>query len=344
MEARQRRYSPAVIEAINAYQQADTDSKVATAEKDALKLRHDAAMAEVLAAYEGAINRRLASLRTGFLIERLAGRHDGGQRPRTTFAIAIRGRTITNLEHAQNTHSLPTALSDGDRRSLALAFFLARLDLDPLLADRILVFDDPMASFDENRKRETVKALCNLVGRCRQVIVLSHDAHFLRDISKSLERVGTAFIVHKIGYAAQEYAQIADCDLDELCSTEYFTRYKGVWDYVNGRNVNGARQVAEDLRVLVEEYYKLRYPHHVAPTLTLGGIIEAIRAAPGGTSLATLQPLLPHLEDFNEYTSVYHHSNPDYRNEVVQEHRVRHYALGALSLIQDDGETHHIVP
>lgn len=344
MEARRRRYTPGVVAAINAYQQIDADWRAVTAEKEAVKERHDARMREVLAAYEGAINRKLDALRTGFHIERLAGRHDGGQKPRTTFAIAIRGRTITELEHSDNTHSLPTALSDGDRRSLALAFFLARLELDPQLANRILVFDDPMASFDEYRKRETVKALCDLVGRCRQVIVLSHDAHFLRDVRGALERVGVAHICHKIGYAAQEYAQLDDCNLDELCSSEYFTRYKAVWDYLNGQNGNGARQVAEDLRVLVEEYYKLRYPHHLAPTLTLSGIIAAIREAHAGTPLATLQPLLPHLEDFNEYTSRYHHGNPNARNEPIQERTVQHYARGALSLIQDDGRSSPIVP
>ena len=344
VEARRRRYTPAVVAAIDAYHLIDAEWRAVTAQKEAVKERHDERMRTVLAAYEVAINRKLDFLRTGFRIERLAGRHDGGQRPRTTFAIAIRGRTITELDHSDNTHSLPTALSDGDRRSLALAFFLARLDLDPQLANLILVFDDPMSSFDENRKRQTTKALCDLVGRCRQVIVLSHDAHFLRDVRKTLERNGVANVSHKIGYAAQAYAQLEDCNLDDLCSSEYFTRYKTVWDYLNGLNGNAARQVAEDLRVLVEEYYKLRYPHHLAPVLTLGGIIDAIRAAPEGSPLVTLQSQLPHLEDFNDYASRYHHSNPNYRNEVILERDVQHYARGALSLIQDDGRSHPIVP
>ncbi len=343
VEATRRRYTPAVVGAIDAYREIDAHWKAVTAEKDAVKERHDARMRDVLAEFEVAINRKLDALGTGFRIERLVGRHDGGQKPRTTFAIAIRGRTITELEHSDATHSLPTALSDGDRRSLALAFFLARLELDPQLADRILVFDDPMSSFDENRKRQTIKALSELVGRCRQVIVLSHDAHFLRDIRKSLERIGVASIAHKIGYAAQAYAQLEVCDLDGLCTSEYFTRYKSVWDYLNGLNGNAARQVAGDLRALVEEYYKLRWPHHIAPTATLGDIVGAIRTAPAGSPLTMLQPRLPDLEEFNDYASRYHHGNPNAPHEPIQEHNLQHYARAALSLIQDDGQSHPIV-
>lgn len=344
LEAAQRRFTSPVIEAVDLFTQAEQAAAAATTAKEAMRERHDRTMRETLARYEIAINQRLSSLRTGFRIERLGGRHDAGRPPRATYAIALRGRTISELERIGQGHSLPTALSEGDRRSLALAFFLARLDLDAGLVNRILVFDDPMASFDENRKQETIRALRDLAGKCEQVIVLSHDPHFLREMAALHRRDGRAFIAYKIGYAARDYAQFEDCDLNQLCELPYFKRYLGAWRYLNGENGDGAQQVASDLRVLLEEFYKLRYPHLLAGVETLSGIIRMIRDAAPGSTLAALQPLAIQLEEFDRYASPYHHSNPNYRNEVIQENRLRHFVSGALSLIHDDGRSHPIIP
>jgi wobble nucleotide-excising tRNase len=343
LEAVKRRFTQSVADEVELYVTAVNEAAAAAAAKDALREHHDQTMQETLARYEVAINRRLDALRTGFRIVQFAGRHDAGQRPRTTYAIQLRGRTIAELERAGNGHSLPTALSDGDRRSLALAFFLARLDLDRQLATRIVVFDDPMASFDENRKSETVRALQTLVGQCEQLIVLSHDAHFLRELSEALHTDGRACISHRIGYAAEEYAQFEPCDLGELCRLPYFERYLSAARYLAGQNAGQARQIAEDLRVLVEEYYKLRYPHLFGETMTLGNMIAEITRAPAGSALAMMHGLVDHLDRFNEYAGRYHHSNPNHGSEVLREHELRHYVRGALSLIQDDGRSCPII-
>ena len=75
--------------------------------------------------------------------------------------------------------SFSTTLSPGDRRLLALAFFFSSLDGDPDLPGDTVVFDDPASGLDKRRKTSVVDAVMGFVGRA-QVIVLSHDAEFIR--------------------------------------------------------------------------------------------------------------------------------------------------------------------
>jgi wobble nucleotide-excising tRNase len=172
--------------------------------------------------------------------------------PRATFEIALRGEVIRRLEHDENAPSFPTALSDGDRRTLAPAFFLARLDLDPDLGTKIVVLDDPMASFDRNRKEATVGVIEELATKCDQVIVLSHDGHFLKEIeSKMRDRVHRT----QVGYGNVDDASFLQCDLSGECTTSYMRHYALVSNYLAGPPQNNTRAVAGALRVLVEELY-----------------------------------------------------------------------------------------
>jgi wobble nucleotide-excising tRNase len=344
LEAVTRRGINNVIENVQGYLDASTEHTSATNQRAALRAQHDAAMATQLAQYQTRINARLAEFRAGFSIEAFGTSYAAGQAPRATFAISLRGRSIRELEHTANGPSFPTALSDGDRRTLALAFFLARLDLDPHLTDKIIVFDDPMASFDRNRKEATVRIVHELAGKCNQVIVLSHDAYFLREIEERVDNRAANFAVHKIGYGNNDDAVMAVCDLAGECTTPYMRNYALVSNYLAGVPNIAARTVASALRILVEEFYKLRYPGDFAPDQTLGTFIAAVRAASlvGIGALADFPADIEALGRFNEFASRFHHSNPNAQNEPLNENDVRHYARGALSLIHDDGASHTV--
>ena len=74
--------------------------------------------------------------------------------------IAIAGSTIT-----PGTPSFRTALSAGDRNTLALAFFFASIDQDPVLSDKIVVIDDPITSLDDHRALTTVQEIRRLMAK-----------------------------------------------------------------------------------------------------------------------------------------------------------------------------------
>src|ERR1700722_14399742 len=54
-------------------------------------------------------------------------------------------------------------------------------------ADKVAVFDDPFNSQDAFRRRQTIHEILKIGRRCAQVIVLSHDATFLKQIWEKCE-------------------------------------------------------------------------------------------------------------------------------------------------------------
>lgn len=337
LEALARRGTNHVIERIAQFRGAATTATQAIAAKGALRERHDAYMEDLLRRYQDQINAHLTNFGAGFRIQDLEGVHAGGRTPRAQYLIDIRGAGI-ELEAQDGEPSFQTALSDGDRRTLALAFFLARLDLDPHLAHKIVVFDDPIASFDVYRKRHTIRAIEDLARRCAQVIVLSHDPLFLREVEQAMVAAGVPRVAHKIGYAAQDYAQFEDVNLAEVCKQPYFQKYFLITRFLNGEEPDRDNEVAKALRVLVEEFYKIRFPGNFGPTFRLGLMIEAIDAAPADSPIAALKPKLDDLNRFNDFASQYHHADPQVAAPLPNIQVLRAYARAALSLVHDDGQ------
>ena len=105
-----------------------------------------------------------------------------GGKPSSNYKILINSvsvelgddRTPVNVPSFRNT------LSAGDRSTLALALFIAQLERDPNLKDKIVVLDDPLTSQDRSRRTATQTIICNLAKEVKQVFVLSHDPYFLR--------------------------------------------------------------------------------------------------------------------------------------------------------------------
>lgn len=76
-------------------------------------------------------------------------------------------------------------LSEGDKSTIALAFFLSKLDIDPNIQNKILIFDDPLSSLDTNRRTYTIGIIKSLFQRLKQVVVLSHNEFFLHEVSNT---------------------------------------------------------------------------------------------------------------------------------------------------------------
>ena len=57
------------------------------------------------------------------------------------YKLTIEGQDISFDRSQPN--SVMDCLSEGDRSTIALAFFLSKLDIDPNANNKVLVFDDP---------------------------------------------------------------------------------------------------------------------------------------------------------------------------------------------------------
>lgn len=342
LETVQKRHSHDVKRTVQEYRAADGERGRLETEKTQIRRQIDQLLQSTLQQYQGTINHFLQVFGAEFRIVQLQHTYVGSGEPRTEYALEIRGQTVrlgTRTDLA-TTHSFATTLSESDKRTLALAFFLARLEAEPNLSDRIIVIDDPVSSLDRNRRNKTLGTFIDLTAKCRQLIVFSHEPYFLRDIRDRLTRLRPTPITPKIlgiWRAQQGYSSFGECDLDDICSSDYYRHHKIVADYVDGKSTLPLRDVAKAIRPLLEGYYHRRFPRRIPKKTTLGKIIELANRASGSDPLVFLKPILEQISEVNDNTSQFHHDNTDDSTVTVVDAELKQYAEKALKLIYQNG-------
>ncbi|MFZ5685717.1 MAG: AAA family ATPase, partial [Pseudomonadota bacterium] len=149
-------------------------------ERDAIKADLDAHSSDVVERYQDAINRYLDLFNAGFLIAKVDHNYVGGVN--ASYHLVI-NRVLVPLGDERTPMDRPSfknTLSAGDKSTLALALFLAQLENDPARSQRVVVFDDPFNSQDSFRRNQTAIEIVRVIPRVAQVVVLSHDARFLK--------------------------------------------------------------------------------------------------------------------------------------------------------------------
>lgn len=332
---RKTRHLPEVVEIINQRNSADEERTRYETEKNKARQELDALMSEVLSRYQQTINYWLKHFGAPFSLDRLGYTYQGGTTPRTEYAIRLRGKVVAAGRRSSSTISFQTALSDGDKRTLALAFFLARVLDDPDVAASIVVLDDVFASLDRHRRSQTIAAVGKLIQQCAQVIILGHDAYFLRDLRRRLSAKRNADTVTlEIRCASLGYSEVGECNLTELCASDYYKRYRDLSNYIAGLTTPNRLSVAQALRPLVEGNLHRRFPGWLSEGLTFGKILEQVKQAGEGNPLRVLQPQLQGLHNFNDFASAFHHDPAEVvPQEDVSDAELRVYGQQALDFL-----------
>ncbi len=288
---------------------------------------------QILQKYEKDINNHLENFGAGFKICNSGTKYPGGK-PTTDYQLSINDTAI-NLGDAKSVPTTPcfrNTLSAGDKSTLAFAFFIARLEHDPALSGSIIVFDDPISSLDASRRQCTQHKISELGKKAEQVIVLSHDAHFLFSIwsEEKQSLVKTLQIARK----GQESA-LEEWDVEKATRDAYLRDYFCLDEYLTTSTSTDPRGVARCIRPVLEANLRLRFPKSFKREEWLGDFIQKIRNAGPNDSLTTLKPELPELEDINSYSKKYHHTQNQtgWTTEPVNEAQLQAYAKRALKFV-----------
>lgn len=136
-----------------------------------------------------------------------------------SYKLTIDGKDISFAPNQP--FSAKECLSEGDKSTIALAFFLSKLDIDPNRQNKILIFDDPLSSLDTNRRTYTIGLIKALYQQMKQVVVLSHNEYFLHEIGKDFGAAEKNTLRISENFAAKS-STIEVCDLDALVKNDYF--------------------------------------------------------------------------------------------------------------------------
>lgn len=329
------RFDTPVVALVAELATAKTKLKSAEAARDTSRTELDRLMGQTLKDFQISINNWLRKFAAPFEIQALAPTYRGGGL-RSEYALKVRGATVIVGPGVGGDLSFHSALSEGDKRTLAFAFFLARLFADANRSGATVVLDDVFTSLDKHRRHNTVEAVLQMVNQCSQVIALGHDAHFLREVKRRVARKKLGKIGElSLHRDADDYSRLDDFDLDDYCSSEYYKHYQLVERFIDGDTTVSLLEVAKALRLLVEGHLHRCFPKKFAEGQTVGDMLGQVKGAVAPNPLALLHPLHAELVSFNEFAAAFHHdTSGGYTRVEINAAELLPFAKGALGFIQ----------
>lgn len=330
LKAAQRRCDQQIDAECTAYRKLLMEKKDLEDRKTAAKEKLDEYTQSIITKYEKTINEYLDCFNAGFQITETSHGYRGGA-PSTSYQILINQMPVDlgNSDTPIDQPSFKNTLSSGDRSALALSFFLAQLEHDPDKANKIVVFDDPFNSQDDFRKGHTAQRIKKCGRECAQVIVLSHDQHFLKLVWDDLptdER--KTFQLFRI---SEKNTGIAEWDIEKAVQARYRADIDTLSKYYTSANDGNQRDVVQKIRPVLEGYCRNLYPTRFADNDALGTIVGKIK---GYDDEFPLKDVCDELEELNGYSRRYHHGeNPNAATEAINDNELKGYVKRTLKVV-----------
>ena len=262
---------------------------------------------------------------------------DGGfrgtsRRPNLDYTLTFNGTQIDQGDGGLSNTSFKNVLSEGDKNTIAFSFFLAKLTADPHYADKIVVFDDPLTSLDMNRRTATIEQLVKLYGDCKQVIVLSHNLHFLVDLNtrkriSRTDKVGLQIVNRNGSSSIEEY----------VIKSEWIDRYKkailAMTEFVNNPDPAKQDEAVNAIRISLETFLKLKFCQYIPDfNLTFGKLIDRLKQTPCTFVNPDKDKIIEKLMVLDEMSWKTHHGTVD---EMDVYHEVDLTPAEAQNYVQD---------
>lgn len=286
--------------------------------------------------YGGRINEFLTLFGADFRIVCDGVTFRGG--PSGQLTIELNGERVAATPEAAadpSQVSLANTLSGGDRSTLALAFFLAKMEMASDIDRSVVVFDDPYHNQDRSRRQCTIERIHNLVGLARQCFVFSHDLEFARAVEKRSGTQVKTFVLDSL----TETATLDPRELPLLPSQAYLKNYHRLRSYSENpaNHREHLDEVANTLRIILEEYLRLKFPKEWEENDWLGDMIRKIREAQPGVPLSHCQALAEELGHINAYSQRFHHGGTGEVADEPEAIELKSYVDRTLKVIHVGG-------
>ena len=244
-----------------------------TAEKDIIELRNKINKGSllILKEYQTRINKELKNFGVEFSIEEVKRRSDTVRKEGVGFKICLKGQSFEPNGSDGSPYKLSNTLSSGDKSALAFAFFIAKYN-EENISNQILVFDDPITSFDFFRKTQTKNIILKFAEKAKQIFILTHSTEFAK-LFKSKKDSHFVRILKKnppSGLSYTPYNKFSDMYIDK-----HKRNYNLIQKYLDNPESVNRQEVINAIRPYAETVIKTCRPEF--EQLSLGKIIEELR-------------------------------------------------------------------
>ena len=177
----EKRFKPEWKKWATDYPAAKKDASDLLSKKDAKQKELEVYTRTIFDTYQKRINQLLVTLGADFTITDLTGKTDArANESYTDFGFLILNKKVPLRAHQDDVPCFKNTLSEGDKGTLAFAFFIASLEKTPDLDKQIVILDDPLSSLDQTRREATARVLLDLSPKLNQLCVFTHKTDFLR--------------------------------------------------------------------------------------------------------------------------------------------------------------------
>jgi wobble nucleotide-excising tRNase len=306
LQIHQIRFNPEIATLCDEYVKAKGFKNALEIQKDKAREKLNIVTEEIISRYQEGINSYLNKFGADFRIVEKKTQYRG-HTPSVDYKILIGNKTISvgDAETPESEPSFRNTLSDGDRSTLAFAFFMSKLDLDSNVSYKVIILDDPINSLDIHRRRATVQEIVRKANTAKQVIILSHDLVFVKNIYDSFDKsLIKCLSVKRRGTDSN----IQEWDIVTETATDYYKSYYVLEKYLEDGS-GDLLAIARSIRPVLEGNLRNCFPTIFVGDKWLGDFIKAINDAESTSLLITLKnsPMFDELKAINEYSKDFHH-------------------------------------
>jgi len=324
------RYEDVIINLVKNWQDSHNNKDNLNQEKTSCKQKLNKVTKDVLDKYRDGINKYLINCGANFRLCKTDVKYPGGKAS-IDYEIELNSTSISlgKADSPDNIPSFKNTLSEGDKSALAFAFFLAKIEKDIELNQKIIVIDDPISSMDIHRKDTTAYALHYISRTALQTLIFTHSPEFAKLVLEKDNSGDKKCLRTEI---ENDNCKIVEFDIGKIGMVDYFHHYFLISELIStGRS--DKKSVAQSIRPLLEGNLRFRFPKSFRTDQWLGDFIEQIRQSDSNSEIHSLYNDLSELEEINEYSKKFHHDNPDINQNLSTINSVTLKAYSERTLI-----------
>ncbi len=213
------------------------------------------------AEFQNSINDVLKDFRLRFTVNGLEPRStQQSSQVSAALSLVIDGCPVSAAKRQVTSACFKNTLSEGEKNALVFAFFLADLRRHARLSGQVIVIDDPLSSFDDDRRLDTARHLARLAKECKQLIVLTHRMDF---VGLLYDQDGFDGRFFRLRHREREGAQIELLDVKEAQMLDHERHVQALKRFADTGDIPAGDHVKRLIRSVLERGLGTKYCHHL---------------------------------------------------------------------------------
>ena len=270
LDITKKRYEPEWVKFCRDLETIEVESEEIRTARDEKRKELEEYSSEIFDTHMGTINRLCKDMGADFEVEDFKPLKKLKGSDERIFELKVFGSHKVSINNEDDTSpNFRNTLSESDKRLLAFAFFISLLSHDRDLDKKVVVFDDPMSSFDNERRRKTVHLITDVAYKYKetggtetsvspkQKIILTHEDQFAKELERQMPCARTLKIKEYID-TERKRSNIAHANFaQDFPNDDISHRIEKINEILDTRTFT--KNFELDCRVVLEHIFKRKY-------------------------------------------------------------------------------------